>query len=340
MDSNNSERKNNKPRMNEDEFLKKWINDKPIYEAWGNFIQNEVQTQLFDIGKDLNSFLKVPVKYRLKDDKSIIDKAFHRNKGYSDPYHDIEDKVGIRFIVLLLEDINDICNIIKSSNQWSYDECKHFEQEKEESPLAFGYQSVHYILRPKVDIQLEDVTITTNTPCEVQVRTLLQHAHAELTHDQIYKATKKVKPSVYRTVAKSMALIETTDDFFRSVSIELNNSKFKEFNIKEKLDSLYFLLIGIHPTFEKSSAIIWDAYEYLIDDELMRRIEKLFQRKQSLAQLITSLLPKNSLYRQSTILFIIYLILKKPNDADREWPISRKDLDEIAADLGASLINE
>lgn len=326
--------------MNEDEFLKKWMNDKPIYEAWGNFIQNEVQRQLCEIGKDLNSFLKVPVKYRLKDDKSIIDKAFHRNKGYGDPYHDIEDKVGIRFIVLLLEDINDICKIIKSSNHWNYDECKHFEQEKEESPLAFGYQSVHYILRPKEDIQLDDLTITTNTPCEVQVRTLLQHAHAELTHDQIYKATKKVKPSVYRTVAKSMALIETTDDFFRSVSIELNNSKFKEFNIKERLNSLYFSLIGVHPTFEKSSSIIWDAYEYLIDDKLMGRIERLFQRKQHLAQLIISLLPKNSLYRQSTILFIIYLILNKPNDADREWPISRKDLDEIAADLGASLINE
>lgn len=326
--------------MNEDDFLKKWLDDKPIYEAWGNFIQNEVQRQLYDTGKDLNTFLKVPVKYRLKDDKSIVDKAFHRDKGYSDPYHDIEDKVGIRFIVLLLEDINDICKIIKSSNHWNYDECKHFEQEKEESPLAFGYQSVHYILRPKEDIQLDDLTITANTPCEVQVRTLLQHAHAELTHDQIYKATKKVKPSVYRTVAKSMALIETTDDFFRSVSIELNNSKFKEFNIKERLDSLYFSLIGVHPTFEKSSSIIWDAYEYLIDDKLMGRIERLFQRKQHLPQLIISLLPKNSLYRQSTILFIIYLILNKPNDADREWPISRKNLDDIAAVLGASLINE
>lgn len=337
MDSNNNKGKNHKSMMTESDFLSQWINDKPIYEAWGNFIQNEVQTQLCDIGKDLNSFLKVPVKYRLKDNKSIIDKAFHRNKGYEDPYHDIEDKVGIRFIVLLLEDINDICKIIKSSNQWEYDECKHFEQEKEESPLAFGYQSVHYILRPKEDIQLDDLTITTNTPCEVQVRTLLQHAHAELTHDQIYKATKKVKPSIYRTVAKSMALIETTDDFFKSVSIELNNSNFKEFQIKEKIDSLYQYLTGIQPTFEKSSAIIWDAYEYLIDEKLIKRIERTFLRNPQFSLLIKQKHSENSLYRQSTILFIIYLISNKKHDANNNWPTSNKDLQEIASTFGFGL---
>ena len=64
-------------------------------------------------GKNLDSFLKLPAKHRLKDDKSLIDKAFYRaDKQYRDPYREIEDKVGARFVVLLIEDIKDICKIL------------------------------------------------------------------------------------------------------------------------------------------------------------------------------------------------------------------------------------
>src|SRR3546814_10997244 len=62
------------------------------------------------------------------------------------------------------------------------------------------------------------------TPCEVQLRTLLQHAHSQLTHDTIYKPKTIASSHTKRFVARSMALIETVDDFFVQVMIEIEKA--------------------------------------------------------------------------------------------------------------------
>jgi len=69
----------------------------------------------------------------------------------------------------------------------------------------FGYQSHHYELRPQDESR-------ERWCCEVQVRTLLQHTVAELSHDAMYKATQGVPSQAQRLVARSMALMETTDE--------------------------------------------------------------------------------------------------------------------------------
>src|SRR5690606_22227118 len=91
---------------------------------------------------------------------------------------------------------------------------KDFEAEREAHPLEFVYQSVHYVLKSKPGQAFNGVNLPAGLACEIQVRTLLQHAHSELTHDTLYKPKATAKPAVHRTVAKSMALIEATDEFF------------------------------------------------------------------------------------------------------------------------------
>ena len=201
--------------MNEVEFIERWKLEKPIYKAWGGYVAGWICKKLEKRGNNLDEFLKIPAKCRLKEDGSLLDKAFYRpGKDYSDPYNQIEDKVGVRFVVLLLKDIKEICNVVQEHNIWVFDACKHFDEDKERDPLLFTYQSVHYIRKPKELMDIDGLSIPASTSCELQIRTLLQHAHAELTHDAIYKAKRTVQPKVQRTVAKSMALIETTDDFF------------------------------------------------------------------------------------------------------------------------------
>ena len=171
--------------MNESDLRVKWESEKPVYAAWGEYVINQITKELKLRDHNINEFLKVPATYRLKDDDSLIDKAFYRpNKKYSDPYNEIEDKVGARFIVLLIDDIQVICDIVQKSDKWNFDACKHFYKDKEKDPLLFTYQSVHYILRSKIDITVNSLIIPTSTSCEVQIRTLLQHAHAELNKKQ------------------------------------------------------------------------------------------------------------------------------------------------------------
>ena len=327
--------------MSEAEFKKRWESEKAIYSAWGKYVLCTITSTLKENGKNLDVFLKVPAQYRLKSDESLIDKAYYRpEKKYSDPYAEIEDKVGVRFVVLLLEDLEDICTIIKANKEWDVDPCKHFEADRIENPLLFTYQSVHFILRPKVNIEQDGIQIPAATPCEVQVRTLLQHAHAELTHDAIYKSKKKVKPEVHRTIAKSMALIETTDGFFSEATKELNHGPIKEFQIIERLDSLYSSITGLHSHNQKSAIAIWDAFEQYITEDLIEQIQKLINKFPILADIIKRDYAINVFYRQSTVLFVYWLLAKKRDSVLLDWPLPMIVLEQLANDLGVSLDNE
>ena len=85
---------------------------------------------------NLDVFFKVPVKVRLKDDRSLIDKVFNR-KNYQDPYNDVEDKVGIRFVVLLTNHIEVITKIIDENSLWTSIRAKDYEQDKERASFIF-----------------------------------------------------------------------------------------------------------------------------------------------------------------------------------------------------------
>jgi len=325
--------------MNESEFKEKWESDKPVYRAWGEYVVNTITQDLEGRGKNLNEFLKTPAKYRLKDDGSLVDKAFYRpNKKYSDPYNQIEDKVGARFIVLLLDDIKEICDVIEKSPAWSFDACKHFDEDKEKDPLLFTYQSVHYILKPKKEIVVQDITIPESISCEVQIRTLLQHAHAELTHDAIYKAKRTVQPKVHRTVAKSMALIETTDDFFTSVTQQLNSGPLEEHGVIERLDGLYLNVTGIKSHTQKSSIVIWDVFEQCIDENLVDNIQsQLINSKYDfLSETIKKRYTENAFYQQSTVLFLYWMLERKKQRLLSNWPFQHELLEPLAVDLGVS----
>ena len=128
--------------MNESEFLEKWKSEKPTYDAWGRFIVQEINNELLKKEVNLNKFLKISVSPRLKDDKSLIDKAFYRNKNYKNPYNDIEDKVGVRYVVLLTEDIKVISQVIKENTHWDFISARDYEEERDKDPYLFTYQSV------------------------------------------------------------------------------------------------------------------------------------------------------------------------------------------------------
>ncbi|WP_144780530.1 GTP pyrophosphokinase [Marinobacter maritimus] len=327
--------------MNESEFVEKWHTEKPVYKAWGRYLVEIITQKIKDREIEPKDFFKVLPSVRLKDDGSLVDKAFYRpGKNYSDPYAQIEDKVGVRFIVLLLEDISSICKIIESEKIWEFDRCKHFDEDRAKEPLLFTYQSVHYILRPKIDLEFDGVNIPRSTACEVQIRTLLQHAHAELTHDAIYKSKRTVQPAVHRTVAKSMALIETTDEFFADVTTQLNFGPAQEHAIPQRLDGIYTGITGYKPHNQKSSIVIWDAFEQFLDECLIDNIQRFVESNPHIPEVIKSRYHFSNLYQQSVVLFVYWLLKRKRRRLLRDWPLPKEILEPLANDVGVSTWDE
>ncbi len=196
--------------MIENDFVDKFKKEKSMYAGLGEYVRDFLILKWTE-NKGSKSDFCIDPSFRVKDEKSLIQKAFYREKNYSDPYNDITDKVGIRFIFLTINRLKKFKKIIEEQNVFSFSCDRDFEDERRKNPTKFEYQSVHYILRPKNDIICRDIVLKKGISCEIQVRTILQHAYSELTHNTIYKPQKTSDPGIHRLIARSMALIETTE---------------------------------------------------------------------------------------------------------------------------------
>lgn len=327
--------------MNEQEILERWESEKPIYEAWAALIAKEIGSRLESAiaPTSLEYFLKVPMVPRLKGNGSLVDKALYRSKAYANPYEDITDKVGMRYVVLLTSDIRHFCSIIESADCepfWSWSKDKDFEQERLAKPLEFSYQSMHYVLKAKAGLAFNGVGIPEGVACEVQIRTLLQHAHSELTHDTLYKPRSTAEPAVRRTVAKSMALIEATDEFFEQAMENLALANEPHRKLLNYLSSAYEKGTGITPESERSNQLVIDAFIGILPSDPLDRIEEFLQQKSYVFDKIKEQKRARHFFNQPVILLAYYLVATMPAQTKDAWPIETADLEKVFSDLGKS----
>lgn len=325
--------------MTETEIIARWEADQPIYRAWADFVVKKISSGLERIiaPQSLKEFIKVSAEPRLKDTKSLVDKALHRGKDYADPYGDITDKVGVRFVVLLTSDIKKIEEVICSTPDWDCSKDRDYEEERLTRPLEFSYQSVHYVLRAKQDTAIGGVCAPTGTPCEVQVRTLLQHAHSELTHDTIYKPKTTASPGIHRTVAKSMALIEATDDFFEQVVTDLDKAGRGEREAMASLVATYRERIGREPELAKSNLIIVDGFSDKLGKDFPQRLQAFVDSKPFIADQIAARATGQHLFRQAAMLLVYYMANTFPSETKNRWPLTLNELRVVYSDLGLNL---
>lgn len=324
--------------MTEAEFLERWNAEKAAYEAWGDFVLNQIKeafTQKFPEA-DFAYFVKIPPVPRAKTNDSLIGKAFHRNKPYRDPYAEIHDKIGLRFVVLLAQHIRDLQAIIEANGLWEASLDRDFERERDERPNEFGYQSKHYVLKAARAIVWHDQTIATGTPCEVQLRTLLQHAHSELTHDNIYKVQSGTPASskVHRTVAKSMALIETVDDFFERALEELKEATQDEREALQILSALYKRRVGLPPGSDRGNDIVVHTFRAQLGSDLTDRLVRMLDERPFIVTRIQGRYEESMAFRQPWVLLAYLLVSTWPQQTEHDWPLAQEDLTAIQTDLG------
>jgi len=323
--------------MTEAEFIARWSTEQSWYGAWGNFIREKVRhalAQEFEL--DVEAFLKIPVVPRLKTDNSLLGKAFHRAKPYQDPYLEIEDKVGLRFVVLLTADITKISQVIERSTDWKWSLDKDYEADRESRPLEFAYQSKHYVVKASRSIDFSGITIPEGTPCEVQVRTLLQHAHSELTHDNIYKRdpNTEISKKVERTVAKSMALIEAVDDFFSQVLDDLELANQLERNALNVMTNLYTQHVGHSPLVDKTNTLVLSAFRSDLGLELQDQLTTMIRKYPFICQRISERFDSHYIFRQPWVLLAYLLVSNKPNYVSEQWPLTLQEIEPVFTDLG------
>ena len=147
---------------------------------------------------------------------------------------DITDLCGIRIITYFNDDVDKIASII--DQEFEVDIANTIDKRKSEDPTKFGYVSLHYVVSLKEDRSpkllyenFKDIKL------EIQIRTVMQHAWAEIEHDLGYKSKEDIPDKYRRQFSILAGLIELADDNF----VQLKNNIINyEREVKEKLVNL------------------------------------------------------------------------------------------------------
>lgn len=197
--------------------------EKGLYEAFAKSVEDVIRGCL-----DLSNVMVHEVTSRAKEPRSFERKAAQPSRDnpaesrYSNPLVQITDKAAIRIITYFLSTVDSVCATIEQQFDVT-------EKDKRinSDPNRLGYQSIHYLVKySKARYELPEYNRYAGLVAEIQVRTILQHAWAEIEHDIQYKAVSILPSQIRRRFASLAGLIEIADREFQA--IENDNRDLRE----------------------------------------------------------------------------------------------------------------
>lgn len=177
-----------------------------LYENFLNYFYNTITGIL-----DSESIVLQSVDTRLKKRESL-NKKIKLKKKYKN-LEDITDICGIRIITFFSDDVDKIARLIRE--EFEVDEENSVDKRKIDDPTKFGYMSLHYIISLKGSrATLPEAKRFINLKIEIQIRTILQHAWAEIEHDLGYKTVGDIPRNIRRKFSLLAGQIELADENF------------------------------------------------------------------------------------------------------------------------------
>ena len=168
--------------------------------------------------------LRPTIKARVKSFDSLYAKLVARAGGTESPVVTIPDLFGVRVVCPFLEDLSRVESVLKRAL-----EVREVERKGSEfSSREFGYESTHLLVTiPETDRGEND--LGAEPVCEIQLRTILQDAWAEVEHELVYKADNApFEEHLKRKLAALNANLTLADivfqeirDYHRSLHTEL-----------------------------------------------------------------------------------------------------------------------
>lgn len=151
---------------------------RPVYESILQMMEGRFQHWFKK--EDLHFGIKV----RVKSFKSFFEKYLKKFRlNGTVRFQDITDMLGLRIVCPFLEDVKKAEDLVRH----------HFVVLEEERKTAyqnfreFGYDSLHLLVELPEDVRRIS-PLETPPPLEIQIRTILQDAWAEVEHELIYKS--------------------------------------------------------------------------------------------------------------------------------------------------------
>jgi len=230
------------------EQIEKYTKEHHRYETFASFLESVlkkicgkyaplaiVQTR----AKTVPSFAEKAIRKLPKSDRLITFTSVQQWTEYFDPVNQFTDLCGARVITQTQEQTEKISHFIR--NYFEIDEINSEDKQKGLRPDQFGYLSVHYIVQVPSRGKIFGVPVNSNITqlkAEIQVRTLLQHAWADISHDNLYKHQFSVPEKWQRDMARIAAVLEATDKEFTQFVDSLHTfaGNFRTYMTQDQID--------------------------------------------------------------------------------------------------------
>ena len=161
-------------------------------------VKNQVLSLLKEVFEEVG-LIVASIEGRVKTEGSLAGKLELKGSKYAS-LGDITDIVGVRVIT-------SVDRLFEIDWENSVDKRKAHEID------SFGYMSLHYICR------------TEGFPYrfEIQMRTVLQHAWANMNHDTGYKSGVEVPKEYLRNLSRLAGMLELVDEQFSQIRSDLTD---------------------------------------------------------------------------------------------------------------------
>ena len=193
----------------------KWYGGKrPLYEGLCTVVQNTIENLLRNARIDYLS-----VTSRAKTSQSVLGKI--RRKTYKNPEQEITDLAAIRVITYIESDVTKVSAVIDSA--FNVHPTESLDKSEELGTDRFGYRSVHFVCDLGPDrTKLPEFSPYGGLVFEIQVRTVLQHAWAEIEHDRNYKFAGVLPTHLQRRLNLLSGMLELVDREFVTLANEVD----------------------------------------------------------------------------------------------------------------------
>ncbi len=203
-----------------EKILKQFIDNEELYKKFTEACSNIINELIITLPTH-------QITKRIKTKESLSRKIDAKNWKYND-ISDITDICWIRIITYFDSDVEKISKVIEKEFKidWENSIDKRISKSNQ-----FWYKSLHYV----VSLNNERVTLPEYSKyhwlkIEIQIRSVLQHAWAEIEHDLWYKWEFEIPENFKRNFSRLSALLEITDIEFDRLKKELRE-------YEEKIDS-------------------------------------------------------------------------------------------------------
>lgn len=203
------------------------------------------------------------------------------------PYNrlaDVTDVVGIRVITHFESEVHAVSSLIEKEFEIDWE--NSVDKGKTLAPESFGYRSLHYICTLKdKGLEAENERFR-GLKFEIQIRSILQHAWAEIEHPLGYKSGQGIPPEFRRRFSRLAGLLEMADQEFGAIRAELQHYESK---VRSE--------IGISPGEVRIDNItlkaIFDKEVVVreIDEQLAKKISVVIKDNDDLLRILSAGLP-------------------------------------------------